>query len=209
MGNIITAEVTIKGKRPILWHWFGPDAIPLEKVERTGVAGNDPEEWRRSLLATGDGQLYVDGTYIFSCLAGKEGGGKYVPKRRGTILTALAATLQVLDDRVLIDRWLPGFPNGHAYDVRKADVPERDPSLPVYLDVRSVVNPAPKGRNVRYRVAASPGWSATFTLQWDKTIVSRGEMESAMIQAGDLVGLGSGRRIGMGRFVTESFTVNE
>lgn len=44
MGNILNATVSIKGIRPLLWHAFGPDAIPLEKREKTGVAGNDPEE---------------------------------------------------------------------------------------------------------------------------------------------------------------------
>lgn len=209
MGNILTATATVKGIRPLWWHWFGPDAIPLEKQERTGVAGNDPEEWRRTMMATKDGQLFIEPTYVFGCLAGKDGGAKYIKSGKGSILPKVAATLQVLDDRILIDRWFPGFPNGHAFNAAAATVPEREPSLPVYLDVRSVVNPNTKGRNVRYRVAASPGWQASFTLQFDKTVVSRGELESALIQAGALVGLGSGRKVGMGRFAVESFTVNE
>jgi hypothetical protein len=57
--NILKARVTIKGTRPILWHKFGPEAIPLEKKERGGVAGNDPTEWERTHLATMDGQLYI------------------------------------------------------------------------------------------------------------------------------------------------------
>jgi hypothetical protein len=80
-----------------------------------------------------------------------------------------------------------------------------DPDAPVYLDVRSVKNPATKARNVRYRVAASSGWEAEFTLMWDKTVVSRGEMESALRDAGRLVGLGDGRSIGAGRFEVVSF----
>lgn len=209
MGNIITAQVAIKGIRPLWWHWFGPDAIPLEKTERTGVAGNDPEEWRRTCLVDKNGQLYIEATYIFGCLAGKDGGAKYIKKGRGSILPAVAATLQVLDSRVLVDRWMAGFPNGHDYNAHAIPVPERDPSLPVYLDVRSVVNPTTKGRNVRYRIAASPGWQAGFTLQFDKTVVSRGEMESALIQAGALVGIGNGRKVGMGRFIVQSFEITE
>jgi len=205
MAKILTAQATIQGVRPLWWHWFGPDAIALEKGERTGVAGNDPEEWRRTVLATKDGQLFLEPTYVFGCLAGKDGGAKYIKKGRGSILPSVAATLQVLDDRIVLDRWFPGFPNGHAFDPGVAEVPERDPSLPVYLDVRSVVNPSTKGRNVRYRIATPPGWQASFTLQFDKTVVSRGELESALIQAGALVGLGSGRKIGMGRFTVEFF----
>lgn len=208
-SNIISATVAIKGIRPLWQHWFGPDAIPLEKGERTGVAGNDPEEWRRTCLVSKDGQLYIEATYVFGCLAGKDGGAKYIRKQRGSILSATAATLQVLDDRILLDRWFAGFPNGHTFNVATATAPDRDPSLPVYLDVRSVVNPTTKGRNVRYRVAASSSWQASFTLQFDRTVVSRGEMESALIQAGALVGIGSGRKVGMGRFAVESFTVTE
>jgi hypothetical protein len=115
---------------------------------------------------------------------------------RGSIQSAVAATLQVADDRVLVDRYLP-------------DPLPTDIEAPVYLDIRSVKNPATKGRNVRYRVAASPGWALTFHILWDKTIVSRGEMESVVIDAGRLVGIGDGRAIGFGRFTVNSFDVTE
>ena len=36
--NIMQAKVKIKGVRPLLWHHFGPDALPLERQEKTGVA---------------------------------------------------------------------------------------------------------------------------------------------------------------------------
>ena len=62
------AMVKIKGTRSLLWHHFGPDALPLEKQERTGVAGNDPEEWKKTYLVTKDKQLYLDPSYIFACI---------------------------------------------------------------------------------------------------------------------------------------------
>jgi len=189
----IVAKVTIRGTRPILWHRFGPDAIPLEKQEKTGVAGNDPEEWRKTYLATKEGQLYIDPSYIFGCL---RDGAKHTKKGRGSIQALVAATLQVLDDRVLVDRHMP----------EEGD-PPTDPDAPVYIDVRSVKNPNTKGRNVRYRVAASPGWLATFTVTWDATIVSRAQMNAVAIDAGMLCGLGDGRNIGFGRFTVESFEV--
>lgn len=206
MGNIVKAQVTVKGVRPLFFHHFGPEALPLEKQERSGVAGNDPEEWRRTMMATKDGQLFIEATYVFGAM---RGGAKYVKKGRGNLVAPLSATLQVATDRILIDRYFPGFPNGHKFDPLTADVPERDPDLPVYLDVRGVVNPSTKGRNVRYRVAASSGWSASFEIVWDKTVVSRGEMESALIDTGRLVGVGNGRTIGMGRFEIERFEVIE
>ena len=193
MANILNASVTVKGLRPLMWHAFGPDAIPLEKQERTGVAGNDPFEWRKTVLALPNGQLYIQPSYVFGCL---REAAKYTKKGKGSIQSAVSATLQVADDVVLVDRYLPDpIPN--------------DPTAPVYLDVRSVRNPATKARNVRYRVAASSGWLLTFNIFWDKTIVSRSEIEATARDAGQLVGLGDGRSIGMGRFSVEQFTVAE
>ncbi|HXI14762.1 MAG TPA: hypothetical protein VNM48_00225, partial [Chloroflexota bacterium] len=145
MGNILYAKVLIRGTRPLLFHKFGPDALPLEKGERTGVAGNDPEEWRKTVLATSEGQLYVDPSYIFGCV---RDGSRNIKKGRGSIMPMVASTLQVLEDRVLIDRYLPDG---------LVTAPPLDPEAPVYLDVRGVRNPASKARNVRYRVAASAG----------------------------------------------------
>ena len=209
MGNLVEAKVTIRGDRPMLWHAFGPDSIPLEKGEKTGVAGNDPAEWRKSVLCTKNGQLFIRGDYVFGCLAGKDGAAKYTKKGRGTLLSPVRATLQIAEDRILVDRYMPGFPNGHECDPLTLDVPDTDPDLPVYLDIRGCVNPNTRSRNVRYRIAASPGWTCSFTLQWDKTVVSRHEMEAIMIDAGRLVGLGNGRAIGMGRFNVESFDVDD
>lgn len=185
MGSILVAEVAIEGTRPILWHAFGPDSMPLEKQERTGVAGNDPEEWRKSVLMTGERQLFIKPTYVFGCL---REAGKYTSRKRGTLMGAVSGTMQVTDNQILVDRWVPEEP-----------IPT-DPECPVYMDVCGVRNPATKARNVRYRIAASPGWHLTFHLLWDKTIVSRSEMEKVIEDAGLLVGLGDGRGIGNGRF---------
>jgi len=195
MGSIVSAQVEIRGTRPFLWHWFGPDAIPLEKVERTGVAGNDPEEWKRSVLFTSEGQLYIEPTYAFGSV---RDGSKYTKKGRGSIQKLVTATLQVVDDRILFDRFIPGFDGG------LPDELTTDREQPVYLDVRSCVNPSTRGRNVRYRVAAAIGWQATFNIEWDKTIVSTGEMQAVLIDAGRLAGMGDGRNIGFGRFEISS-----
>lgn len=192
---LLKATVTIVGKRPILFHSFSVDSIPLEKQERTGVPGNDPEEWKRTVLKTKENQLYVGASYIFGCL---RDGGKHIKAGKGNLQTKVASTLIVLDEEILLDRFVPT-------DEKITE----DKSEPVYLDVRSVRNPSTKGRNVRYRVAASPGWKATFVIEWEGTIVSRNEMESALISAGSFVGLGDGRSIGFGRFDIEMFELEE
>ena len=193
-SNILTATVEVQGTRPLLWHRFGPDTIPVSgKKERQGVAGNDPSEWKRSVLVTKERQLYLEPSYIFGAV---RDGAKHTKRGRGTLQPMVAATLQVNDDRVLVDRFLPE--DTEAFLKHTA-------SDPVYLDIRSVKNPATRARNVRYRVAASAGWKAQFTIIWDMTVVSRGEMEAVVRDAGMLAGLGDGRGIGFGRFRVDSF----
>jgi hypothetical protein len=206
MSNILTAQVTIKGTRPLIWHAFGADAIPLEKQEREGVAGNNPGEWRKTVLVTPQGQLFVKPTYLFGCL---REGARYTKKGRGSIQTLVAATLQVMTDPILIDRYFAGFPNGHNFDVTTVPVPSTDTAQPVFLDVCGVRNPTNKARNVRYRVAASTGWSTTFQIAWDKTVVDRNQMQAVCNDAGLFCGVGDGRSVGYGRFSVESFNVGE
>lgn len=190
MANIVTAKIDVKGTRPLLQHRFGPEALPLEKQERTGVAGNDPEEWKRTCMVTSSGQLYLDGTYIFSTIIAAS---KHTRKGKGSIQSLVAATLQVCDEQVLLDRWLPG---GELTN---------DKSQPVYIDVCGVRNPSTKARNVRYRLAASAGWNCSFSIMWDKTIVARQQMEAVVRDAGVLVGFADGRSIGYGRFTVSQF----
>lgn len=209
MSNIVEARVKIKGIRPLFQHHFGPEALPLEKKEKSGVAGNDPEEWRKTAMITKDGQLYIEGTYVFGAM---REGAKYTKRGRASLQKPVAATLQIMEDRITLDRYFPGFPNGHKFNINEVDEPPRDTEREeddlVYLDVRGVVNPSTRGRNVRYRVATVPGWSAEFTMMFDKTVVSRNEMEAILIDAGRLVGVGNGRSIGMGRFTVEKFETN-
>ena len=196
MSNIINATISITGIRPLLWHAFTLDAIPLKKKERTGVAGNDPEEWKRTVLATPENQLYLEPTYIFGAL---RDGAKHTKVGRGSIQSKVAATLQILDEQVLINRFLP--------DNRDALTTDR--TAPVYIDVRSVKNPTTRARNVRYRVAARAGWQATLHICWDVTIVSRSQMQAVVYDAGQLCGVGDARSIGFGRFTVESFVFSD
>lgn len=195
MSNLLTATVTIEGIRPLLWNAFTMATIPLEKPERTGVAGNDPEEWRRSVLTTPEGQLYVEPTYLFACL---RDGAKHTRKGRSSLQPMVVATLQILDPRILVNRFLP----------TNTTQLTTDSAAPVYLDIRSVRNPATRARNIRYRVAAGPGWQLTFHALWDATVVSRQQMEAVIRDSGKLAGLGDGRQIGFGRFELGSFELD-
>ncbi len=107
----------------------------------------------------------------------------------------VAATLQILDNQILLDRTLPS----------DLDSLPRDPSHPVYIDVRGGRNPATKGRNARFRLAVSPGWQAEFRILWEASLINRETMESVCRDAGLLVGIADGRMMGFGRFEIVSF----
>ena len=92
MSNVIRANILIRGTRPMLIHHFGPDAIPLERRERSGVAGNDPEEWKRTVLMIDNRQIFVPCEYI---LANFRAGSKIAFGSRGGHAAKLAACLQI------------------------------------------------------------------------------------------------------------------
>jgi hypothetical protein len=185
-NNQVKVQVGIQGVRPLLWHMFTPASLPLERQERTGVAGNDPFEWQRTVLADPiTRQLYIPGAYVFSCM---REASKFSKKGKRTMISEVSATLQVVEERIPIpERFLP-------------EQPQTDPQLPVYLDIRGVRNPSTKGQNVRYRIACSAGWTCNFTLTYDCTVVATNTVRAILNDAGKLVGIGNGRTIGMGRF---------
>jgi hypothetical protein len=86
--------------------------------------------------------------------------------------------------------------------------PGADPAAPVYRDARGV-RMAKGSWNVRYRVAAAPGWGIAFHVIWDKTIVSRNQLLAVCIDASRYVGIGDGRKIGFGRFEVTKFEATD
>lgn len=196
------ASIKILGTRPLWLHAFTLEILSSERQEKTGKAGHDPEEWRKTVLVDGNNQLYLPPSYVFGCL---RDGSKYVKEKRSSIMSKVGATLQVLGDKLpILNRFLPD-----SLDCIKTERFTQDKTVPVYLDIRSVKNPSTGARNIRSRVACSPGWELAFEIVWDATIVSEGQMEAALRDAGELVGIGDGRSIGMGRFEKISWEVTK
>lgn len=204
--NIVHVHVTIRGTRPLWQHGFGPDALPIKPQEKSGVAGNNPEEWRKTCMIDEQGRPYVHDTYLFATI---RDGGRYIKSGRSNLVRPIAATLQVLDDPIIItNRSWPGYEDGSQsvpFDPNQVDPPPMNLTAPLYLDVRGVRNPSTRSRNIRYRIALTKGWEMSFAIQFDKSIISREQMHSVLIQAGELVGVGSGRAIGKGRFTVVDF----
>ncbi|MBR7797897.1 hypothetical protein GT022_17850 [Agaribacter marinus] len=191
--SLIRAVVHIKGIRPLLFNNFTIDSIPLIKKEKAGVAGNNPEEWKKTYQVTSDGQLYLNPDYIFSCI---RAGARHTPKGRGTMESVVSASLQVLDDKILLNRF-----------VTNEDALTNDNSKEVYIDVRPVSRRGVK--NIRYRLATSIGWETKFVIMWENTLINRQQMEAFCLDAGAFAGLGDGRKIGYGRFEVVSFKILE
>lgn len=190
---LLRAKVRIRGTRPLLFNKFTDNSIPLKKKEKLGVAGNNPDEWKDTFNSTKDGQLYLDSLYIFSCL---RAGGKHTPKGRGSLEPDVAATLQILDDKLYLNRTMPSLA-----------LITRDERNDVYIDVRPVSRRGVK--NIRYRLAISSGWETEFNIMWENTLISREQMEAICMDSGCFAGLGDGRKIGFGRFEVLDFIVYE
>lgn len=187
------AKVRIRGTKPLLIHTFNANVLSLERKERSGGAGNDPEEWKSTYTADENNHLYLDSSYVFGCM---REAARYSPSGRGrsTLQKVVSATLQVLSNRIYLNRYMPR-------EITK------DENEPVYLDVRSVINPNTKNRNLRYRVALSPGWETEFEIIWDNTLVNGMQIEGVLHDAGMLVGLADARSIGYGRFDVSSVDI--
>lgn len=192
-----TAKVTIRGIKPFLFNAFSEKNLPLSgRQEKKGVTGNNPEEWKDSVLMNDKRQLYIPDNYLFAPI--KEG-AKYIKEGRGSIQKKVTASLQVIEPQVLIkDRFVP-----------EEDKLTTNSTEKVYLHICSVRNPTTKGRNIRYRIACAPDWEASFTITWDGTLVTASKMNECLIDGGRLAGIGDGRAIGFGRFEVDNFALVE
>lgn len=190
MSQFINVEVKIEGTTPLLYHCFRKEVLALGRKAKNGTKGNDPSEWKSTYLVTGEGQFYIEGSYIFSSL---RDAARLTKEGRSNYQKNLVSTLQVLDQEILIDRYMPN------------DEITTNKEKNVYLDVRSVINPGTRGRNLRYRVALNTGWKATFRIVWDQSIIAPAIMEAICHDSGAFSGLADGRAIGFGRFKVLEF----
>jgi len=182
-------SVKIEGVKTILFHAFKEEVLDKNKA-KSGTAGNNPNEWKTTVIMDERRRLYLPSSYLFAPI---REAGKYTKIGRGTISKHIASTLEISPDIIFLE----GLSVPEEWD---KEAPPRDPSLPVYLDARSVVNPMTKGRNMRYRVACHPGWKCSFQVGWDDTVLSFDTMEKILKDAGVMCGTGCGRAIGFGRW---------
>ena len=187
------AQITIIGTKPILFCTFPVDTLSSSKSKEGGT-GSNKEEWKKTVLMMPNRQLYVNSSYIIKSITE---GAKLIKEGRGSISKKVGASLTGADDKILItNRFVP--------EEDKLTSLDQDD---VYIDMRSVVNPMTKGRNIRYRIAAKAGWELTTTLIWHPRLASSDQIKESAINAGLMEGIGDGRKIGFGRFEVKEFKV--
>lgn len=184
----VKALVEVIGIKPILFHTFPIETL-TEKKSKTGE-----EEWKTTVLMNEERQLYVMNTYFINSICN---GGKEIKVGRGNLSKKIASTLDIEETRIyLTDRFVPAD-----------EALTKNETEAVYLDVRSVVNPMTKGRNIRYRIASKPGWHCKFTVCWDDYIASKEQVQRCVENGGAFQGVGDGRSIGFGRYELASFVM--
>ena len=182
----IKSKISVKGIKPLLFHTF-PISVLSEKTSKTGES-----EWKETVLMNDARELYVMNTYFLNSI---KDGGKEVKVGRGNLSKKLASTLEVEPLKIFLD----GLMVPEDKDLLRLD------SEAVYLDIRAVVNPMTKGKNLRYRIAARPGWTCNFILSWDDYIASKEQVKICIENGGLFQGVGDGRSIGFGRYEIISF----
>lgn len=194
------ARIKLVGTRPILFHKFNFEIIQEMSKVKSGSAGNNPEEWRETFFEEND-QLYLPSSYWFACF---KAGAVYTKVGRGTLQKTITAALIVEDEKCFLNRKMP--PNWQS--IPTIEFP-RDPLGDVFLDIRGVVNPNSKGKNVRYRIGCGKGWETEFHISWDDTVVSTPQVKKVIEDSGKMIGQADGRTLGYGRFALNSFEIIE
>lgn len=187
----VGAKIKIKGIKPLLFHTFPIDALD-EGKGRSGSAGKNEQEWKSTVLMDEERRLYIFSSYITGSI---REGGKQIKVGKATLSKKVGASLECDADKIFLD----GLKVPLEKELTRLTTDD------VYLDVRSVVNPSTKGRNLRYRIAAKPGWELSTTIFWNDIAVSKEHMKQCVSHAGIFEGIGDGRKIGFGRFEMVSF----
>lgn len=182
------ARIRVEGIKPILIQ-----AFPIQALSEKNSRGGE-EVWQNTVTMDQNRQLYIPGINFKNSIAA---GGKEIKQGRGSIFKKVESTLEVEETKILFeDLFVPEEQNLLKLDTE-----------PVYLDVRAVVNPTTKGRNIRYRIAARPGWRCSFHITWDDYLCSKEQIKMCAENAGAFQGVGDGRKIGFGRYKILSYEI--
>jgi len=155
-----TLEITIKGLAPgLLMHKY-----PLEPIEALEKKTKEEQAELAAYRIPGKekGELYIPGTAIQRALVG--GAAYSKGKGRASLQKQVAACVMVSPEYVGLGKT--------TFDI----------------DSRPVVVPATRGRVIRHRPLI-PEWAATFTLEYDETLLTGDQVRRIVDDTGQRVGL--------------------
>jgi len=180
--TIQQAQVVIRGTEPLIWQPDEPHASLIS-------AYPDSDEHSHTILVDATTrQLFFSPLVINACA---REAARTVNRQQRPQMIALAESLSVLEDRLVIERSVPEspIPDSRAIAYRLAESTPRKAT-----------------RAGDDRVAAQE-WHTSFRIQWDETIANHHEVWALYDYIGKLTGIGGERRLGYGRFVVHAFSI--
>lgn len=182
------------------------------KKQTTSAFEGSPWEWRARAYWTDEGVgLYIKADCLETCLLNASRKGTFKVNKKaaanyiagGFILSPEKSKL-VLPPNSSKDLKKLALKGPDAFPINK----DKIGTLPDFVDVRTVVIRATKGRNCRYRVLIPLAWSASFKGEMLHDEVKPDFLETILAYAGNYQGL-LDYRPKYGRFAVKSFTVIE
>lgn len=185
-------HVTIEGTAPLLMNRFNEDAeVKVSSgisAVSIGTKGTPREQAAKKTYSDSDGNLYIPGPNIFSCLIQA---GKFRKNGKTKVTTTKSSLI----------------PAGMA--LQEAVCPLGTKEFEV--DSRSVVIPATGGRIMAHRPRLD-NWSLSFTLDVDESMFSPDFVRLLVDDAGRKIGLGDfrpDRKGPFGKFVVTAWKVEK
>jgi hypothetical protein len=180
--TIQQAHIIIRGTEPLLWQ---PDEPHASLV----YAGPDPDAHSHTILVDETTQQLFFSPLVLTACAREA--ARTVNRQQRPQMIALAESLSVLEERLVIERFTPESP-----------IPE---SL---RRVSRLAEGTPRKatRAGDDRVAAEE-WHIIFRIQWDETSAFHHDVRALLDYIGKWIGVGNGRMSGYGRFLVHTFRI--
>jgi len=180
--TIQQAHIIIRGTEPLLWQPDEPHA-PLMS------AYPEPDAHSHTILIDETTQQLFFSPLVLTACAREA--ARTVNRQQRPQMIALAESLSVLEERLVIERFAPESP-----------IPESLRGLYRLADS----TPRKATRAGDDRVAAEE-WHMSFRIQWEQTIANYHEVWALLDYIGKLTGLGGERQLGYGRFRVHTFSI--
>lgn len=187
-----SVNVSIEGIAPLLHHRYPlPDFAQLSKGGKVKSGEKDyTQEWRQSLYANGNAELYQPATHLDGALAKASSNFKVQGRGAKTYSQLFKGNVFVAPDEIPFMGMI--MPENLDTDADK----------PLYLDVRPVV--IQRARVVRIRPCFKPGWKLDFVIEVIDDQIPHNVVSEVLIMAGKTIGIGDFRPK-FGRFMVTKF----